>query len=81
MKIVFRNYIVNNERDFIEDGISKIETHLTIFSGAEEDINKILPSLCDDIYVINLNTQTGEEMDKQRLEESIQFINNRYNNL
>ena len=76
MQLIFKKYIVNTETDFVEDGIDKINTHLTVCAGIEEDINNIIPLLTFDLYVINLNSQTGVEMDEQRTIESIILVNN-----
>lgn len=76
MQLIFKKYIVNTETDFVEDGVDKINAHLTVCVGVEEDINNIIPSLTFDLYVINLNSQTGVEMDEQRTLESIILVNN-----
>lgn len=76
MKLEFIKYVVNTETDFIEDGIQKINVHLTVVSKSIADVNNIMPVLTSDVYVVNLNTQTGVEMDNQRLEASINFLNN-----
>jgi len=81
MKIIFKKYIVNSEIDFIEDEIDKIKVHLTVCAGIEEDIDNLFNPLTYDLYVINLNSQTGIEMDNQREKESIEFINNKFNTL
>jgi hypothetical protein len=81
MKIIFKKYIVNSEVDFVEGEVEKINTHLTVCAGIEEDVDNLFNPLTYDLYVINLNSQTGVEMDEQRELESIQFINNKFNNL
>lgn len=78
MKLIFKKYTVNSEIDFIEEEINKINTHLTVCVGVEEDIDGVIPLLTFDLYVINLNSQTGEEMDKQRELESIEFVSNKF---
>ncbi len=75
MELEFKEYIVNSESDFIEDGIDKIKAHLTV---CVQDVEQKLPILTYDLYVINLNTQTGIEMDEQRMKESIEFINEKF---
>lgn len=79
MKIIFKDYTVNSEVDFIEDDIKKIRVHLTVLAKPEEDVEDLFSPLTYDLEVINLNSQTGEEMDEQRLNESIQFINSKFN--
>ena len=74
MNLIFKKYIVNTETDFVEDEIDKIKVHLTVCSGIENDVNGIMPLKTYDLYVINLNSQTGKEMDSQRKSESIAFI-------
>lgn len=71
--------MINSEVDFIEDEIKKIKTHLTVCVKVEDDIDNIVPVLTYSLYVINLNSQTGEEMDKQRELESIEFVNSKFN--
>jgi hypothetical protein len=81
MKLIFKEYLINSEVDFIEDEIKKINTHLTVCVKVEEDISDVIPPLTFDLYVINLNSQTGEEMDEQRTKESIEFVNNKFKNI
>lgn len=79
MKLIFKEYLINSKIDFIEGEIKKIKTRLTVCVKIEEDIDNIMPVLTYSLYVINLNSQTGEEMDKQRRLESIEFVNNKFN--
>lgn len=74
MQLIFKKYIVNTETDFVEDEIDKIKVHLTVCAGIEADIENIMPLKTYDLFVINLNSQTGDEMDKQRESESIAFV-------
>ena len=74
MQLIFKKYIVNTETDFNEDGVDKIKVHLTVCAGSEIDTENIMPMKTYDVYVINLNSQTGEEMDSQREAESIAFV-------
>jgi hypothetical protein len=74
MQLIFKKYIVNTETDFVEDEIDKIKVHLTVCAGIEDDTGNIMPLKTYDLFVINLNSQTGEEMDSQRKSESIAFI-------
>lgn len=80
MKLIFKKYLVNQEVDFIEDEIKKIDAQLTIFVRIEEDIDELFAPLTYHLNVINLNSQTGDEMDNQRLSEAIVFVDNKFNN-
>lgn len=75
MIIEFKSYTVESEEDFIEDGVYKIIEMVTVFA---QDIEQKIPLITYGIFVINLNTQTGVEMDAQRLNESIQYITNKF---
>jgi len=79
MKLILKEYLINSEVDFIEEEVKKIKTHLTVCVKAEDDINDVLPVLTFDLYVINLNSQTGNEMDDQRQLESEEFVNSKFN--
>ena len=74
MQLIFKKYIVNTETDFIEDEIDKIKVHLTVCAGIEGDTENIMPLKTYDVYVINLNYQTGVEMDSPRESETIAFV-------
>ncbi len=76
MKIELKEYIVNSESDFNEDDLDKIKVHLTV---CVQDTDKIIPVITYDLYVINLNSQTGEEIDEQRFNEATEFVNNKFN--
>lgn len=56
--------------------LKKIKVHLTVVSKSIADVNNLMPPLTSDVYLVNLNSQTGVEMDNQRLEASINFLNN-----
>jgi len=74
LQFEFTRYIVNKEEDFIEDWIDKIQAHLTVCIGVVWAHDNKPPEMTRDIIVINLNTQTGEEMDRQRTQECIDFV-------
>lgn len=78
MTLEFIKYIVNKEEDFIEDDVDKIKAHLTVVSKIREDVNNELPLMTFDLIIINLNSQTGIEIDEQRLAASIEFVNNKF---
>lgn len=75
MEFKYKNYNVESENDFKEGGIDKIRTVLTVYFEIVGD-SKYLPILNEQIIVINLNSQTGEEMDEQREEEAANFVKN-----
>ena len=61
-------YIVNSETDLNEDGVDKVIADLSVvisISGNEVSIP---------LKVVNLNSQTGAEMDAQREQEVNNFI-------
>ena len=64
MELVFKRSVVNSEIDFVENGIDKINVDITIVCdlvGVNNTTEIALP-----LTVINLNSQTGEEMDADR---------------
>lgn len=71
LQFEFKNYIVNSEID-IADG--KVQANLTVCFVPTGDEKNIVPTITADLIVINLNSQTGIEMDEQRKEESITFV-------
>ena len=79
LKFRFKNYIVNNEEDFVEDGIDKILVKLTVCIETVGTIGNTPPIMTRDLEFINLNSQTGEEMDAQRTAECIAFVAANFN--
>lgn len=74
MNLVFKKAVVNSETDFDDNGVAKINTSITVVCDlvGSNNTNEIgLP-----LTVINLNSQTGEEMDEQRTTEISNFIIN-----
>jgi hypothetical protein len=65
MELIFKRSVVNSEIDFVENGIDKINVDITIVCdlvGVNNTTEIALP-----LIVINLNSQTGEEMDIDRM--------------
>jgi len=74
MNLVFKRAVVNSETDFEENGIAKINVNITVVCdlvGANNTNEIALP-----LTVINLNSQTGEEMDIDRMIAINDLINN-----
>lgn len=74
MNLVFKRAVINSETDFDDNGVAKINTNITVVCDlvGTNNTNEIgLP-----LTVINLNSQTGEEMDEQRILEINNFVNN-----
>jgi len=73
MKLELKRYVINSEVDFIENGVDKIKVDISAICdlvGASNSNEISLPLL-----VINENSQTGDEMDAQRINEINNFIN------
>jgi hypothetical protein len=77
IKKEYLNYEVISETDFIDeaDGIAKVRTYLLMKIGIEEDKEREFPPIIQELTVINLNSQTGIEMDNQREKECIELVN------
>lgn len=74
MEIQFNKYIVNNEVDFVDNGVDKIRTSISLIVnvvGANNSNEMVIP-----VEVINLNSETGDEMDVKRLSECMLIVNN-----
>lgn len=74
MNLVFKRAVINSETDFDDNGVAKINTSITVVCdlvGVNNTNEVALP-----LTVINLNSQTGEEMDEQRTIEISNFIIN-----
>ena len=74
MELIFNRSVVNSETDFEENGIAKINVNITVVCDlvGTNNTNEIaLP-----LTVINLNSQTGEEMDIDRMIAINDLINN-----
>jgi len=74
MELIFKRSVVNSEIDFVENGIDKINVNITVVCdlvGVNNTTEIALP-----LIVINLNSQTGEEMDIDRMIAINDLINN-----
>lgn len=79
LKFQFKKYTVNKETDFTEDGVDKIETELTVCIETVGTVGDVPPEMTRDLIVVNLNSQTGEQMDEQRTQECIAFVAQNFN--
>jgi len=74
MEIQFNKYIVNSEVDFVDNGVDKIRTSISLIVnvvGANNSNEMVIP-----VEVVNLNSETGDEMDAKRLSECMLIVNN-----
>lgn len=74
MELRFNRYIVNSEVDFLDNGVDKINVSLSLIVdvvGANNTNEMVIP-----VEVVNLNSQTGDEMDLARLNKCMEIINN-----
>lgn len=74
MNLTFKHAVINKETDFVENGIDKINVDITIVCdlvGANNTQEIALP-----FVVVNLNSQTGEEMDIDRMIAINDYVNN-----
>lgn len=74
MELQFKKYIVNSEVDFLDNGVDKINVNLSLIVdvvGANNTNEMVIP-----VEVVNLNSQTGDEMDLARLDKCMEIINN-----
>ena len=62
----YKGYIVEAETDFIDDdGIAKVKAVLWCLVGIDSVDENLFPPTRQQVIVINLNSQTGVEMDEQ----------------
>jgi hypothetical protein len=74
MKIEFKKYIVNSETDFVEEGVGKIKASISLIVnvvGTNNSNEMVIP-----VEAINLNSDTGDDMDAKRLSECMLIVNN-----
>ena len=73
MTLKYKEYIVNREEDFTENGIAKVKANLSVIIDVigSNQINPMVVTL----DVISLNDAKGSEMDSQREQECIDFVN------
>jgi len=78
LQFELKKYIINKEEDFIEDWVDKIRAFLTVCIATVWMKDGRPPLMTADLEVINLNTQTWEEMDAQRRQECLDFVTRNY---
>jgi len=74
MNLTFKHAVINKETDFVENGIDKINVDITIVCDLIGTNN--VQEIALPFVVINLNSQTGEEMDIDRMIAINDFVNN-----
>jgi len=74
MNLQFKHAVINKETDFVENGIDKINVDITIVCDLVGTNN--VQEIALPFVVINLNSQTGEEMDIDRMIAINDYVNN-----
>jgi hypothetical protein len=74
MNLTFKHAVINKETDFEENGIDKINVDITIVCDLVGTNN--VQEIALPFSVINLNSQTGEEMDIERIMAINNYVNN-----
>jgi len=74
MNLQFKHAVINKETDFVENGIDKINVDITIVCDLIGTNN--VQEIALPFVVINLNSQTGEEMDIDRMIAINDYVNN-----
>jgi hypothetical protein len=74
MNLTFKHAVINKETDFVENGIDKINVDITIVCDLVGTNN--VQEIALPFVVINLNSQTGEEMDIDRMIAINDYVNN-----
>jgi hypothetical protein len=74
MNLTFKHAVINKETDFVENGIDKINVDITIVCDLIGTNN--VQEIALPFVVINLNSQTGEEMDIDRMIAINDYVNN-----
>lgn len=74
MNLNFKHAVINKETDFVDNGIDKINVNITIVCDLIGTNN--VQEIALPFEVINLNSQTGEEMDIERMLAINNYINN-----
>lgn len=72
MTLELKQFLTDSETEFTEDGVIKIRANISVHADliGSENTQRIIFSLS----VINLNSQTGAEMDAQRSAEVSAFL-------
>lgn len=74
MKLELVRYVVNSEVDFVENEVDKIKVGISVICNLVGDNNTNEVAL--PLTVINNNSQTGDQMDAQRMSEITNLIIN-----
>lgn len=74
MKLELVRYVVNSEVDFVENEVDKIKVDISVICNLVGDNNTNEVAL--PLTVINNNSQTGDQMDAQRMSEITNLIIN-----
>ena len=74
MKLELKKILVNSETDFIENDIEKVLANITIVADLVGANNT--QEVPISIEVVSLNSDTGKDMDTQRLAACENLINN-----
>lgn len=75
MELTIENLVINKESDFIEDGIDKVKADISIICRLTSNNIQIAYPVVIPIEVVNLNSETGVEMDSKRETEANNLIN------
>ena len=74
MKLELKEYRVDSEADITENGVAKVLAFITIIANLIGDNNSVEVNI--PIQVTSLNSDTGKDMDAQRLAACENLINN-----
>jgi len=74
MKLKIKEYRVDSESDFTDNGVEKVLAFISIIAILQGDNNSV--ELVIPIQVTSLNSDTGEAMDLQRQTACENLINN-----
>lgn len=74
MKLEIKEYRVDSESDFTDNGVEKVLAFISIIAILQGDNNSI--EVVIPIQVTSLNSDTGEAMDLQRQKACENLINN-----
>lgn len=74
MKLELKEYRVDSEADIEESGVTKVLAFITIIANLIGDNNSVEVNI--PIQVTSLNSDTGNDMDTQRLTACENLLNN-----
>lgn len=75
MELTIQNLVINKESDFTEDGVDKVKSYISIICSLKSNNIQIAYPVVIPIEVVNLNSETGAEMDSKRETEANNLIN------